>query len=855
MMSRHLLFSLLAGLFLLSPLQGYEVETAEDLFDLDRKTKASMEAETRLALEHIQSYHYTKKSLARVDSEELLTSYMADLDYSRLFFLESDKEEILLRFEETLKPVYLSRGDLFPAFEVFEIYRDRALSRLEWVFDRLEGEFDFSTDETYRPDRSEMDWPVDMAEADSLWERRLKYDLLQEILADQTIEQAKEKVRRRYTRSQKFIRDIEPFNVQETFLTAFAHLYDPHSNFLSWDSLEEFSISMRNSLVGIGALLRDEDGFCVLQELIAGGPAELSGQLHPGDKIVEVAQTKNGERVDVIDMKLRKIVNMIRGEKGTEVQLTVIPADASDPSERKLVRLIRDEIKLTANLAKAEVHTVPLSDSRSVAIGVIDLPSFYGAGLGEEGTSSTTEDVEELLHKLTAVGVEGIVLDLRRNGGGLLSEAISLTGLFIPRGPVVQVRDTLGRVREDWDRDPKVAYEGPLAVLVSRRSASASEIVAGALQNHRRAIIIGDSSTHGKGTVQAIFELAKSVRFNPFAKAPQLGATKVTIQKFYLPNGDSTQNEGVSSDITIPSINDFLPIGESDLDNALVWDSIDPLEWDPDDSQIKDGPRIDQRLIERLRDRSAQRLETLDEFRFLKEHIAWFKDRQEREEIPLNLELRREQREADKAFKEEMDKRREDLAADHSFPVEEVLLNVSVDKEAQHQTKLLESRLPDGREKVNQYYQKVFYYQPEADGKVHEVFIEDFDFEKIEKSSTEIATAVSEDLGMEIGGPELESLFQHLKNADRSEDFLIKRVLPEYVEAINAENVDAVITAFLTELIEYDPRVLETRPQLDIALRESLRVISDWIVLDSGASVSESNRIAASIPEGEKEEG
>lgn len=801
----------------------------QERFVLTRKQRDSMSKETLMALHHIQNFHYTKKPIAEIDSEELIASFMKELDYNRLFFLQSDHDELFLRFGATLKGVYLGRGDLYPAFQMFEIYRERAMQRLDWVFENLRNDFDFSVDQTFTPDRSEMPWPIDQVEADSLWEKRLKFDLLQEMLNDQTLDQAREKIERRYRRSQRYIEEIEPKDIQELFITSLANMYDPHSTFLSSDTMENFNITMRKSLGGIGALLRDEDGYCVIQKLLAGGPAEQSGQLHPGDRIIEVSQAGKNP-VDVIDMRLSKIVKLIRGKKGTEVRLTVIPA-ASDPSERKLITLQRDVVKLTETLASAEIHDVPWGESMTVAIGVIELTSFYGPVTGKKEALSTTHDLEELILKLKDMNIQGLILDLRRNGGGFLNEAITTTGLFIPKGPVVQVKDATGRVRENWDRDPAIVYDGPLIVLVSRRSASASEIVAGALQNHRRALIVGDTATHGKGTVQKVFELDRSQFFNREANQSKFGATKITTQKFYLPNGESTQKEGVRSDIVIPSINDHLPIGESDLPNALIWDSIAPLNWDDfQDTFKKNGSLIEEGLIESLRNDSLQRQDTLEEFSYLKRNIDWFKERQERKQISLNFEIRSQQKKEDTTFREEMETIKNDLLSMDEFPFRKVLLELSLEKKTEHQSKLKQSLLPNGKSKANNYYQKVFYFQPEGADEIKEVWVEQFDYEKAFKQSEAVAHFLSEKSGRRLDTESVENLFRYLKNADPDPEFRMEKVFQDFLgDNLNEEQIDALLPHFFTKLIEIDPDVLKDRSGLDIPLRESLRILADWV--------------------------
>jgi len=692
-------------------------------------TTDKMREETEYVVWALERFHYRKQPIENIDGGQLIENFISFFDAHRLYFTQPEVDSYKERFGGNMVK-FLERGDLFPAWRMFKDYQDRAVERLEFALKRLDGDFDFTQEASYRPDRTELPWPATQEEAQALWEKRIKFELINELLAtpdagdelaeiDSTeseetdtapeleslqledpevyaerLEEGKKNLRKRYERMLRYVSEIEKMQVQEVFLTELTNLYDPHSTFFSADSLEEFSIAMENALVGIGAILTDDEGYCTIRELIPGGPAERSHKLHAEDRIVGVAQGDKGEFEDVIGMPLRKIVKQIRGEKGTVVRLLIRPGDG-DPSERREVRIIRDEVKLTANLASARVYQVPEGD-RTVPIGVIDLPAFYG-GSGGADMSSTTHDVEELLGTLKGMGVEGVVLDLRRNGGGLLSEAIDLAGLFIPEGPVVQVRDEQGNTKEQFDRNPKIVWHGPLVVLISRYSASASEIVAGALKNHGRALIVGDSSTHGKGTVQAIFEVRRRAFSFSQTKKPTHGAAKVTVQKYYLPDGSSTQIEGVPSDIVLPSYNEFLPIGEGDLDNAMIWDSIPAASWDFGSGFPKGSALVSPGIIESLREKSLARQSALEEFDFLNRNIEWFRERQEKEEFSLNLTERQKQREQDNLFQDQMEMEKDKLAEDR-FPSEEVLLAVSLEKKEESEKNRIEDAKENGQE-------------------------------------------------------------------------------------------------------------------------------------------------------------
>jgi carboxyl-terminal processing protease len=628
----------------------------------------TMADETRLLVQLLENVHFRGKELGSDEFKELIPQFMRELDFNRLFFLESDRVELTSRYD----PVRLSkdlhyRGNLDAAFDTFRIYRERVAARVTWIQQALEGDFDFTTDATYRFERSKEPFPADQEEADRLWRQRLKYELLQDLLNDKSFEEARETVQRRYARLLKNLEDIDAEEVQEIYLTSLTRMYDPHTSYMSPSSLEDFGMQMRLSLVGIGAQLIEEDGVCVIRELIPGGPADLSKQLAPNDRIIAVAQGESGEPVDVLGMKLRRVVDLIRGEKGTTVRLTVIPGDAAESSVRREVVIVRDVVKLNASRAVASVHELPAEHGGTVRVGVIALPSFYGLeDSNGGGRTSATQDVLELIGKLEAEGIEGLVLDLRRNGGGLLSEAVELTGLFIPRGPVVQVKSSNGRIEVRSDEDKRVAYAGPLVVLTSRYSASASEIVAGALQNHGRAIVVGDNSTHGKGTVQAVLEMSGFLPRRLALANPRTGAARMTVQKFYLPNGASTQNRGVVSDVVLPTVESLLPIGEGDLPNALAWDRVPPAAFA--------GTPLDGRFTDLLRERSQSRQALSEEFAHLRRHIDWFRDRQERKTVSLNLEERRRQKERDDLYREEMKAERARLAA-ANYPMREVMLD------------------------------------------------------------------------------------------------------------------------------------------------------------------------------------
>lgn len=693
----------LAILSTLIPLHAKEDETSLSLPKMEQTSLMGKESD--FFAKAIPQLHYLHTRIEDLDGKAIVESFMKALDYGKLYFVQKDKE-IFMRFAPSMG-TYIRMANNYPAFEIYSTYRTRILERIDWATKRLDGDFDFSTNKTFLIDRKDVDWPETDEAADALWEDYLTYQLLNEILSlkisdndsemgndvsrfgtsvkqrktdkkenakqmtdDEILQEAKNVVKRRLQRMKKNVSEIEAEEVHEVFLTTIANQYDPHSTFMSSSTMETFSISMKNSLIGIGATLEDNDGICTIRELTPGAPAALSRKLSPGDKIIGVRQEKEKEFTDVIDMKLSKVVSKIRGKKGTKVYLQIRPVDG-DPSERREVMLIRDEVKITQNLASARYFDLPQDDGSTIGIGVIELPSFYGS----DSTAPCTQDVKELINKLKKLGIKGLILDLRTNGGGLLTEAVSLTGLFIPEGPVVQVNSSDGNLRILKDEDKKTSWDGPLMVLTSRMSASASEIVAGALQNYNRALVIGDPATHGKGTVQTIFDISNFYSLGLSNK--QSAAVKITIQKFYLPNGDSTQLKGVVSDISFPSINPLLPIGESDLDHALPWDSIKPTDFK--NIKLNKQTLVTPELIAKLKEKSDARQKDLEEFSFLKTNIDWFAERQNQKTFSLNLQERLKQRESDKKFKKDADDEMEKLAKEE-YQSEEVLLDTVVEE-------------------------------------------------------------------------------------------------------------------------------------------------------------------------------
>ncbi|MGB8355948.1 MAG: carboxy terminal-processing peptidase [Chthoniobacteraceae bacterium] len=580
----------------------------------------------------LEQGHYTRRKLDPEMSKLFLKDYLEGLDYNHLFFTQGDIDSFQAKYSSALADDILL-GNPNAAFEIWDVYTKRVEDRVAKIKELLKKDYDFKSDRTIELDRRKAPWPKDEAEADALWRDRIEGELLQEKLIEHPVEPALKAVTRRYNQVLRNIHETTREDVIKTFLTELAQTYDPHSEYMSKADLESFNIQMRLSLVGIGAVLSSEEGYAKILDLVQGGPAQMSGHLKVGDRISAVAQG-DGEFVDVIDMKLDKVVELIRGKKGTTVRLKVVPAHSSEP---KVVEIVRDEVKLKEQEAKAELIEQDDGNGQPRRLGWIRLPSFYAdmEHSGSKNAKSTTKDVLALLNRLKAENISGLVIDLRNNGGGSLEEAINLTGLFVKQGPVVQTKDSNGNLRPSRiSKSSKQVYDGPLVILCNRLSASASEIFAAALQDYGRAVIVGDTTTFGKGTVQTMLEIGQ---FIPIlgGDSHDAGALKLTIQKFYRIAGGSTQLHGVTSDIRLPSTYDYDVFGEQSLKNPLPYDVVEAAQYD----KVTDHPLF----LPELRQRSEARVAANPEFAYVTEDLDYIKKKILENRTSLNEKERRQE--------------------------------------------------------------------------------------------------------------------------------------------------------------------------------------------------------------------
>lgn len=579
---------------------------------------------TQHIMTHLLRSHYDDQRLDDRLSERVMDILLDQMDPSRSYLIASDVTSFR-RYRHQLDDA-LSRSDLRPAFFMYNRLQQRVSERLSFLLRELKDNGDkyhFNGDETLERDREDAPWATSKEDLDALWRKRLQYSMLNLKLAGKEQKAIIELLQRRYQNQLNRIHQNTAEDGYQLFMNAVAHAFDPHTQYFSPRNTENFNINMSLSLQGIGAELRSEDEYTKVSRIIPASPAEKEGTLAPADRIIGVAQGENGNMIDVIGWRLDEVVDMIRGPKGSIVRLQVLPADGTQ--QPKEITIVRDEVKLEEQSAQKDRIEVPTDNGRKVRLGVIDIPTFYtdfkGRMENKPDYRSTTRDVRRLLGELVQEGIDGLIIDLRNNGGGSLDEAVSAVGLFIKEGPVVQVRGSRGHIDIMSDSDPEVFYDGPITVLVNRLSASASEIFAGAIQDYGRGLVVG-GQTFGKGTVQSLRSLGH-------------GQLKITQAKFYRVSGDSTQHQGVIPDILFPSLFDKDKIGESALDEALPWDTIRPADNQRFGS-LKEA-------LPALRQSHQKRIEDNPDFRYLRQQKALREELANQTELTLNEKRRRQE--------------------------------------------------------------------------------------------------------------------------------------------------------------------------------------------------------------------
>ena len=622
-----------AGLSVASEVALHQPESTLESLQTQPLSPLGVHPRTSLNIvEQLRHNHYLQKDLDDDISSEVFDKYLELLDGARVFFLASDIEG-LEKYRHSLDDA-LKRGNLKAAFEIFNLYQMRLADRFEFLLGTLESgieNFDFTVDDWIETDRENAAWPADQATANDLWRKRLKAAVLSMKLNSKELPEIQELLTKRYRNRLKQTGQTKSEDAFQVYVNAFAASYDPHTQYFSPRTSQNFNINMSLSLEGIGAVLRSQDEYTSIVRLVTAGPADKSGQLKPGDRIVSVAQGENGPLIDVVGWRLDDVVELIRGPKGSTVRLEIMP-DESDDQGTSIVQIVRNTVKLEDQAAQKKLITLNRG-GREYRVGIVEIPTFYVDFKAVQQRvpeyRSTTRDVARLVGELKDEGIDALLVDLRNNGGGSLQEADALTGLFIKSGPTVQVKSAKRRTRVWSDNDDTAVWDGPLAVVVNRLSASASEIFAGAIQDYGRGVIIG-SQTFGKGTVQTLIPLNR-------------GQLKVTAAKFYRVSGRSTQHQGIVPDIEFPELYDIHRIGESSLDDAMPWDMIQPAVY----AEVTDiGP-----LLPDLRARHSERVASDPEFTYLQALAIKSRENAERTRLSLNEATRQAENEADEQWR------------------------------------------------------------------------------------------------------------------------------------------------------------------------------------------------------------
>lgn len=682
-MMKKILWLPLAILFT-GPLLAVERDTSQYL----QPTEAHLK-EARIIVQILDYFHYRETDLDDSLSSVIFNNFIESLDGNKNYFLESDVrsfEKYRYEFDNKLK-----NGDLVPAFYIFNIYKKRLESRLEYALNHVGDKFDYTKNETFRFDREKESYASNERELDEIWRKTIKNQALGLKLSGSEQDKIEEVLTTRYERFKSNVAKYNSNDVFEIFMNSVTEAFDPHTNYFTPLNAEDFQMQSRKSLEGIGATLQQDNDFTKITDLRAGGPAFLSGQVDKEDRVVGVAQGAEGEMIDVIGWRSDEVAGQIRGPKGTLVRLKLLPAGASPGSETKEVSLVRDKIKLDEARAKSEVVQYT-ENGTDYTIGVITVPDFYldpdGYEKGGDDYTSTTNDVKRLVKELEEQKVDGIMLDLRNNGGGALVEAISLTGLFLPGGTVVQVKDSRGQVQKYDDQNRAVSYDGPLNVMINRFSASASEIFAGAIQDYKRGVVVGEQ-TYGKGTVQNVRGLKE------FLRQPEdedLGLLKFTIAKFYRVTGSSTQHRGVTPDIEYPSVYSAQEFGESSKPSALPWDKIAAAPFKPMDF-------VDANMLSMLQQRHDERLKKDQTLLDLQYDIDELKKNRSQKEVSLNYEKRKKEQEDRKQRRDARVKIGASLSELEANKVQDRSLNDMKDAYLKESIKLLADQIQAGKKR------------------------------------------------------------------------------------------------------------------------------------------------------------
>lgn len=787
--------------------------------------KRQLQREARLVVDLLQNYHYSGRTFREIENKEMVTRFLEELDPGNYFLSADDMEFLHRRFDRTFKTVYLLRGDLQPAFEIFDLYATRARERLTWIDRRLLQDFDFTVEETHTEHRNPAA-SKDPLPADRRWELWLKEQVLQQLIAGRDTPAAIEMVAKHYREFRRQLAAVDSLTVRERFFDALIRSFDPHSGYFSADSAREFAVGMENAVAGIGLELRKENGQCLVAAVQPGGPADLLSDIQTGDVIEELSEG-DGPGLDASRKPLRELVALVRGQPGTKLRVKYHVSGTTEPLG---VILERTRVLLGEERAHGAISLVPSKSGDPRRIGWIELPSFYAAGAAAV-TTSATRDVRELLDQMTAhQNIDGLVIDLRNNPGGALTEAVALSALFLPQGGVMLCRSLDGSVTEmAIEKENKPLFTGPLVVLTSSHSASASEIFAGAMKAHHRAIIVGATSTFGKGTVQNYIELAKAQQGVTAEESANWGTLRLTAQRFYLPDGKTVQRDGIPSDIVLPIETASLNPREheSDLPHALAAEAITPPG--KTFSPAADHTVVTEALSRRLREQAEANLTELPEWALWREEQASLQAAVEKETFSLKLDTRRQDwNEAHAKHIAQLQTRRH-WTSQAAFVTEPLELALLAPAYAAHEAKLRAAKGEDGQLLLHRLHHGLFTVETDK-GHLRRWRLDAIRFHDFTGDVRQLADAFSLAAKTPVEPADIALVIQDLDLLEHKSD---EAVLGCFTMRLARGNLDkAAIThgaeALFLQLTVINGEMVRERPGLDVTLRECLRLAADW---------------------------
>jgi len=785
---------------------------------LSSTEKHQLEREARLVVDLVQNYHESGRFFREIENREILSRFINELDPQGGYLTKDDIAFIQQRFGRTLKSVYLLKGDLQPAFELFDLFSKRVTDRTLWIEKRLDQSFDFSKDEVFTVEPSAT--ATNDGSSDQRWELRLKEEVLSEILAGRTEVAAGNEVAKRYAKLRRHFATLDALAVREYFFDGLLRAFDPHSGYFSADSAKEFAAEMAGGMAGAGLALKKEDGLCVVSALLPGGPAELTTELWPGD-IVDAFGEADGPWIEAKSKRLREIIAFIRGKPGTQLRIAYHRPDENKRLETTLQRALVVSI---AERARGAIFEVPgIAGVRH--IGWIDLPMFY-ATQDDPTAPSATRDVADLLGQMRKQGLDGVVLDLRNNGGGALPEALAMSGLFIPRGLVMLSRGLDGKIIEHNATESADLYPGPLAILTSERSASASEIFTGAMKFHHRAIVVGGKTTFGKGSVQNYIDLAKTSPDQSNNRA-LWGTLRLTAQRFYLPDGKAVQHNGVASDIVLPLVDQPDFKREEVMPHALPAEPITA----PVDAVAASGIQciVTDLLRAALQNKTAENLKTLPEWSlWTREETLVGKLTTAKTHI-LQMKARQREWSTDKAQLESYRNERRVLAGTSAFPVRSVeiaAVQTAIDAHRAHLGALTGG---NGSSSLNHLDRGAFITRT-TENLLRQIWLDQINFNRSSGDADVLANVFAQASGVPATAAEFGVVLESIALLDQKNDAAVTACFAEHLKFANTDRAALVkgIDAVILRIVELDGDLCAPRPRLDIPLREALRTAAVW---------------------------